>query len=54
MPFGTLQPARIAELSSWMVHHGLIGAPLTFARYGTDAFLPGAALAREGRAPIAG
>jgi putative hydroxymethylpyrimidine transport system substrate-binding protein len=54
VPFGTLQPARIAELSSWMVHHGLIGAPLTFARYGTDAFLPRAAPARGGRAPIAG
>jgi putative hydroxymethylpyrimidine transport system substrate-binding protein len=40
VPFGRLQPARIAELSSWMLHSGLIGAPIAFARYGTDAFLP--------------
>jgi putative hydroxymethylpyrimidine transport system substrate-binding protein len=45
VPFGTLQPAHIAELSGWMAHNGLIGAPLTFARYGTDAFLPHAAAA---------
>jgi putative hydroxymethylpyrimidine transport system substrate-binding protein len=40
VPFGTLQPARIAELSSWMVRNGLIGAPIAPARYGTDALLP--------------
>ncbi len=40
VPFGTLQPARIAELSSWMVRNRLIGAPIAPARYGTDAFLP--------------
>jgi ABC-type nitrate/sulfonate/bicarbonate transport system substrate-binding protein len=40
VPFGTLQPAHIAELSSWMVANGLLGTPFTFARYGTDAFLP--------------
>jgi putative hydroxymethylpyrimidine transport system substrate-binding protein len=41
VPFGTLQPGRIVELSSWMVRNGLIGAPISPARYGTDAFLPG-------------
>ena len=40
VPFGTLQPAHIAALSSWMVHNGLIATPVPFARYGTDAFLP--------------
>jgi putative hydroxymethylpyrimidine transport system substrate-binding protein len=40
VPLGQLQPARIAELSSWMLHSGLTGAPIAFARYGTDAFLP--------------
>jgi putative hydroxymethylpyrimidine transport system substrate-binding protein len=40
VPFGTLQPARIAELSSWMVRNGLIGAPVAPGRYGTDALLP--------------
>jgi putative hydroxymethylpyrimidine transport system substrate-binding protein len=48
VPFGTLQPARIAELSSWMLRSGLIGAPIAFARYGTDAFLPAAARAPAG------
>jgi putative hydroxymethylpyrimidine transport system substrate-binding protein len=42
VPFGTLQPTHIAALSSWMVHNRLIAAPIPFARYGTDAFLPGA------------
>jgi putative hydroxymethylpyrimidine transport system substrate-binding protein len=40
VPFGTLAPARIVELSSWMVRNGLIGAPIAPGRYGTDAFLP--------------
>jgi putative hydroxymethylpyrimidine transport system substrate-binding protein len=40
VPFGTLQPAHLEALSSWMVGHGLIGAPMPFARYGTDRFLP--------------
>jgi putative hydroxymethylpyrimidine transport system substrate-binding protein len=40
VPFGTLRPARIAELSHWMAGNGLIRAPVPFARYGTDAFLP--------------
>ncbi len=40
VPFGTLQGAHIEALSSWMVGHGLIGAPVPFARYGTDRFLP--------------
>ncbi|HUN78429.1 MAG TPA: ABC transporter substrate-binding protein, partial [Solirubrobacteraceae bacterium] len=40
VPFGTLQPAHIEELSRWMVHNGLIGAPVPFARYGTNAFVP--------------
>ncbi len=46
VPFGTLQPAHIAALSRWMVDNSLISAPVSFARYGTDAFLPHAAAAR--------
>jgi putative hydroxymethylpyrimidine transport system substrate-binding protein len=42
VPLGTLQPAHIEELSSWMLANRLIAAPIPFARYGTDAFLPGA------------
>jgi putative hydroxymethylpyrimidine transport system substrate-binding protein len=42
VPFGTLQPAHIAELSSWMVSSGLIATPVSVARYGTGAFLPSA------------
>ena len=42
VPFGTLQPAHIAALSSWMLANRLVAAPIPFARYGTDAFLPGA------------
>ena len=38
--FGTLQSARIEELSRWMVGNGLIAAPVDFARYGSDGFLP--------------
>ncbi len=40
VPFGTLQPAHVAALSSWMVGSELIGAPVSVARYGTNAFLP--------------
>ena len=42
VPLGTLQPAHIEELSSWMLANRLIAAPVPFARYGTNAFLPGA------------
>jgi putative hydroxymethylpyrimidine transport system substrate-binding protein len=41
VPFGTLRAVRIEALSAWMVRNRLIAAPLTPARYGTDAFLPG-------------
>ena len=37
---GTIQPAHIAELSRWMLANHLSSAPLTFARYGSNAFLP--------------
>ena len=37
---GTIQPARIAELSRWMLANRLSSAPLPFARYGSNAFLP--------------
>ncbi len=37
---GTIHPARIAELSRWMLVNHLSSAPLPFARYGSDAFLP--------------
>lgn len=40
VPFGTIQPARISELSSWMVHSGLIGGPVSPARYAANGFLP--------------
>jgi putative hydroxymethylpyrimidine transport system substrate-binding protein len=40
VPFGTLSQAHVAELSKWMLSSGLIAAPVAFARYGTDAFLP--------------
>jgi putative hydroxymethylpyrimidine transport system substrate-binding protein len=40
VPLGTLQPAHIEELSSWMLANRLIAAPIPFARYGTNAFLP--------------
>ncbi len=35
VPFGTLRAARIEGLSAWMLHNGLIHAPITPARYGT-------------------
>jgi putative hydroxymethylpyrimidine transport system substrate-binding protein len=40
VPFGTIQPAHIAELSRWMLANRLSSAPLPFGRYGSDAFLP--------------
>lgn len=39
-PFGTLQPAHVQALSSWMLAHKLISAPISFSRYGTNRFLP--------------
>ena len=42
VPFGTLQPRNIAAMSSWMLANRLIAAPIAPARYGTNAFLPGA------------
>jgi putative hydroxymethylpyrimidine transport system substrate-binding protein len=39
-PFGTLQPANLASLSSWMTANRLIDSPLPPSRYGTNAFLP--------------
>jgi ABC-type nitrate/sulfonate/bicarbonate transport system substrate-binding protein len=35
VPFGTLQGARIEELSRWMLANGLIAKPVTPARYGS-------------------
>ena len=40
VPFGAIQPAHIAELSRWMLANHLGSAPLPFARYGSNAFLP--------------
>jgi len=40
-PLGRIQPARIAELSRWMLANRLLASPVPFARYGSDAFLPG-------------
>jgi putative hydroxymethylpyrimidine transport system substrate-binding protein len=40
VPFGILQPANTAAMSKWMLGAGLIHAPVSPARYGTNAFLP--------------
>jgi putative hydroxymethylpyrimidine transport system substrate-binding protein len=40
VPFGTLVPARISELSAWMVRNGLIAKPIAPQRYGSGGFLP--------------
>ena len=40
VPFGTLQPAKIAALVSWMLRYRLIEKPISPARYGTNALLP--------------
>jgi putative hydroxymethylpyrimidine transport system substrate-binding protein len=40
VPFGTLQGGNLAAMSKWMLGAGLIGAPISPARYGTNAFLP--------------
>lgn len=39
---GTLPPAHMAALSSWMLAHGLIHHPISPARFATNAFLPAA------------
>jgi putative hydroxymethylpyrimidine transport system substrate-binding protein len=38
VPFGELQSARIAELSTWMVQHKLLAKPFTPQRYGSNSF----------------
>ncbi len=43
VPLGTIQPPHIAALSRWMLANRLISAPIPFARYGSDEFLPHAA-----------
>jgi putative hydroxymethylpyrimidine transport system substrate-binding protein len=45
VPFGTLQPAHVAALSRWMLANRLIAAPIPFARYGSNAFLPASSTA---------
>jgi ABC-type nitrate/sulfonate/bicarbonate transport system substrate-binding protein len=40
VPDGTLVPARIAALSAWLVRNHLTAAPVSVARFGTNAFLP--------------
>jgi ABC-type nitrate/sulfonate/bicarbonate transport system substrate-binding protein len=37
--FGTLPPANVERMSKWMVGAGLIHAPISPARYGTNEFL---------------
>jgi putative hydroxymethylpyrimidine transport system substrate-binding protein len=37
---GRIQPGHIAELSRWMLANHLSSAPLPFARYASNAFLP--------------
>jgi putative hydroxymethylpyrimidine transport system substrate-binding protein len=41
VPFGWLQPPNIAATSAWMVATGLIHAPISPLRYGTNRFLRG-------------
>ncbi|MGA9874281.1 MAG: ABC transporter substrate-binding protein [Solirubrobacteraceae bacterium] len=38
--FGTLRSANVAAMSKWMLGAGLIHAPISPVRYGTNAFLP--------------
>lgn len=38
--FGTIQAPNVQAMSSWMRGAGLIGAPISPTRYGTNAFLP--------------
>jgi putative hydroxymethylpyrimidine transport system substrate-binding protein len=38
--FGTLQPANLGAMSSWMLANGLIHRPVAPSRYATNAFLP--------------
>jgi ABC-type nitrate/sulfonate/bicarbonate transport system substrate-binding protein len=40
VPDGTLVPARIAALSSWLLRNHLISHHVAVARFGTNAFLP--------------
>jgi NitT/TauT family transport system substrate-binding protein/putative hydroxymethylpyrimidine transport system substrate-binding protein len=40
VPYGTLVPAKIAALSSWLVRNHLISKPISPARFGTNQFLP--------------
>jgi hypothetical protein len=40
VPDGTLVASRIAALSAWLVRNHLTAAPVSVARFGTNAFLP--------------
>lgn len=40
LPFGELQASSVRALSAWMLSAHLIHAPISPARYGTNAFLP--------------
>jgi ABC-type nitrate/sulfonate/bicarbonate transport system substrate-binding protein len=40
VPFGTLVPGHVEDLSRWMTAHRLISRPISAARYGTNEFLP--------------
>ncbi len=42
VPFGTLRSRNLEAMSSWMLATGLIDAPITPQRYGTNRFLTGA------------
>ncbi len=42
VPFGALRTANVRAMSDWMLSNGLISAPVPPARYGTNAFVPGA------------
>jgi putative hydroxymethylpyrimidine transport system substrate-binding protein len=41
LAFGALHSKDLAAMSTWMLHAGLIGAPISPERYGTNRFLPG-------------
>jgi NitT/TauT family transport system substrate-binding protein/putative hydroxymethylpyrimidine transport system substrate-binding protein len=40
VPYGTLQPDKVAALSSWLLQYKLIHHPISPSRYGTNQFLP--------------
>jgi putative hydroxymethylpyrimidine transport system substrate-binding protein len=40
VPFGTLRPGKLADLSRWLMQYKLISRPIRPSRFGTNEFLP--------------